>query len=150
MFRLIFRYVCLLCNKLFTSRYNIRMHLNTHTGRNVHTCPYCNIQFISRQSYESHIKVHGNSDSNAAGPHTDPNAAIASSKLEKDSNQNGPQIVSVKSINTFENVTHEEIQIEPDIIEEDNYLVRINDKKKWPFKQVHRFEKITAVEINHC
>ena len=150
MFRLIFRYVCLLCNKLFTSRYNIRMHLNTHTGRNVHTCPYCNIQFISRQSYESHIKVHGNSDSNAAGPHTDPNAAIASNKLEKDSNQNGPQIVSVKSINTFENVTHEEIQIEPDIIEEDNYLVRINDKKKWPFKQVHRFEKITAVEINHC
>ena len=132
MFRLIFRYVCLLCNKLFTSRYNIRMHLNTHTGRNVHTCPYCNIQFISRQSYESHIKVHGNSDSNAAGPHTDPNAAIASSKLEKDSNQNGPQIVSVKSINTFENVTHEEIQIEPDIIEEDNYLVRIyyDNKKK--------------------
>ena len=95
------------------------MHLNTHTGRNVHTCPYCNIQFISRQSYESHIKVHGNTDSN------DPSAG---SKLDKDggdSNQNGPQIVSVKCINAFENVTHEEIQIEPDIIEEENYLVRI-------------------------
>ena len=81
------------------------MHLNTHTGRNVHTCPYCNIQFISRQSYESHVKIHSNEDLK--------------------SEDNGPQIVSVKSIPSFENETHEEIQIEPDIIDENEQVTNL-------------------------
>ena len=34
-------------------------------------------------------------------------------------NENGPQIVSVKSISEFGYDTHEEIQIEPDIIDDD-------------------------------
>ena len=32
------KYVCLVCNKAYTSRYNIRMHCNMHTGKNVHRC----------------------------------------------------------------------------------------------------------------
>ena len=143
---LYFRYVCLLCNKLFTSRYNIRMHLNTHTGRNVHTCPYCNIQFISRQSYESHIKVHQTTKSQNPQTVKPPNYQTESTPPKNnlniirpiqvhsngnspnkmvESSHNGPQIVSVKSINTFDNEAHEEIEIEPDIIEEDNYQVEL-------------------------
>ncbi len=83
------------------------MHLNTHTGRNVHTCPYCNIQFVNRQSYESHIKLHAPSANSNGGLN------IAN---DSDNDCQVPQIVSVKSINTFDNETHEEIQIEPDII----------------------------------
>ena len=26
------KYICLVCSKTYTSRYNIRMHLNMHTG----------------------------------------------------------------------------------------------------------------------
>lgn len=95
--------MCLLCSKLYTSRYNIRMHLNTHTGRNVHTCPYCSIQFISRQSYEGHMKSHTEDEDDICDE------------------EKGLQIVSVKSIPVFEassNSSLEEIQIEPDIVQE--------------------------------
>ena len=121
------------------------MHLNTHTGRNVHTCPYCNIQFISRQSYESHIKVHQTTKSQNLQTTKLPNYQSTESTPPKnnlniikpvhsngnspnkmvESSHNGPQIVSVKSINTFDNEAHEEIEIEPDIIEEDNYQVEL-------------------------
>ena len=83
------------------------MHLNTHTGRNVHTCPYCSIQFISRQSYEGHMKSH------------------SEEAEEEISAEKGLQIVSVKSIPTFEgssNSSLEEIQIEPDIIQEEQVV----------------------------
>ena len=81
------------------------MHLNSHTGRNVHTCPYCSIQFTSRQTYEGHLKSH----------------TKESIKEEDNSivdHNAGPQIVSVKSIEHFEDsiTKTEEIQIEPDIV----------------------------------
>ena len=31
------KYICLVCSKTYTSRYNIRMHLNMHTGENGRT-----------------------------------------------------------------------------------------------------------------
>ena len=103
------RYVCLLCSKLYTSRYNIRMHLNSHTGRNVHTCPYCSIQFTSRQTYEGHLKSHTSNDSIAKDD--DENASIVAHQ-EPPNNNAGPQIVSVKSIGHFEKTLKtEEIQI---------------------------------------
>ena len=83
------------------------MHLNTHSGRNVHTCPYCSIQFISRQSYESHLKSHTDDD----------DSIISVTEQQK----SGLQIVSVKSIPNFEasgnnSLEEEEIQIEPDLV----------------------------------
>ena len=121
------------------------MHLNTHTGRNVHTCPYCNIQFISRQSYESHIKVHGNiaetanptngnnPDIRILNPPQNGNGYNGNGNSNKTNQSNppnaGPQIVCVKSINTFENEAHEEIQIEPDIIEEVDFQVLMLSNK---------------------
>lgn len=89
------------------------MHLNTHSGRNVHTCPYCNIQFISRQSYESHVKVHTSGSSSISVS----KYAEESKNKEQEKSNSGPQIVSVKSMQFDE--THEEIQIEPDIIDDD-------------------------------
>ena len=85
-----FRYVCLLCSKLYTSRYNIRMHLNSHTGRNVHTCPYCSIQFTSRQTYEGHLRSHTSNEPIGIGIKEEDSSIV-------DPNA-GPQIVSVKSI----------------------------------------------------
>ena len=120
-----------MCHKLYTSRYNMRMHLNTHTGRSVHTCPYCNIQFISRQSYDSHIKVHTSMQTVTGQPTSDDVSSkiitniddvtddMAESPDIEPTNENGPQIVSVKSISEFGYDTHEEIQIEPDIIDDD-------------------------------
>ncbi len=52
------RYTCLLCGKIYTSRYNIRMHLNMHTGRNVHTCEHCGRFFAHKHVFESHVRTH--------------------------------------------------------------------------------------------
>lgn len=85
------------------------MHLNSHTGRNVHTCPYCSIQFTSRQTYEGHLKSHTSNDSIAKDD--DENTSIVA-HLEPPINNSGPQIVSVKSIGHFEKTLKtEEIQI---------------------------------------
>ena len=53
-----FRYICLVCEKVYTSRYNIRMHMNLHTGNNVHTCEHCNRKFAHKHVYESHVRTH--------------------------------------------------------------------------------------------
>jgi len=52
------RYTCLLCQKVYTSRYNIRMHMNMHTGKNVHTCAYCGRYFAHKHVFESHVRTH--------------------------------------------------------------------------------------------
>jgi hypothetical protein len=52
------RYICLVCEKMYTSRYNIRMHMNLHTGNNVHTCRYCGRKFAHKHVYESHLRTH--------------------------------------------------------------------------------------------
>jgi uncharacterized Zn-finger protein len=52
------RFTCLLCQKVYTSRYNIRMHMNMHTGRNVHTCAFCGRFFAHKHVFESHVRTH--------------------------------------------------------------------------------------------
>ena len=52
------RYICLACKKVYTSRYNIRMHCNMHTGRNVHTCEFCGRFFAHKHVFESHVRTH--------------------------------------------------------------------------------------------
>jgi hypothetical protein len=46
------KYICLVCNKTYTSRYNIRMHCNMHTGKNVHRCKFCGRQFAHKHVFE--------------------------------------------------------------------------------------------------
>ena len=52
------RYICLVCGKAYTSRYNIRCHLNMHSGKNVHSCPYCNRFFAHKHVFDSHLRTH--------------------------------------------------------------------------------------------
>ena len=52
------RYICLVCDKMYTSRYNIRMHMNLHSGNNVHKCSYCGRHFAHKHVYESHLRTH--------------------------------------------------------------------------------------------
>lgn len=52
------RYICLVCDKMYTSRYNIRMHMNLHSGNNVHKCAFCGRNFAHKHVYESHVRTH--------------------------------------------------------------------------------------------
>lgn len=52
------RYICLVCDKMYTSRYNIRMHMNLHSGNNVHKCTYCGRHFAHKHVFESHVRTH--------------------------------------------------------------------------------------------
>ena len=52
------RFICLICSKSYTSRYNIRMHRNMHTGKNVHRCRFCFRHFAHKHVYESHVRTH--------------------------------------------------------------------------------------------
>ena len=52
------RYICLVCGKMYTSRYNIRMHMNLHSGNNVHKCAFCGRNFAHKHVYESHVRTH--------------------------------------------------------------------------------------------
>ena len=52
------RFICLICSKSYTSRYNIRMHRNMHTGNNVHRCKFCFRHFAHKHVYESHVRTH--------------------------------------------------------------------------------------------
>ena len=52
------RYICLVCDKMYTSRYNIRMHMNLHSGNNVHKCSYCGRHFAHKHVFESHVRTH--------------------------------------------------------------------------------------------
>ena len=52
------RYICLVCDKVYTSRYNIRMHMNLHNGTNIHTCTFCGRKFAHKHVFESHVRTH--------------------------------------------------------------------------------------------
>ena len=52
------RYICLICDKMYTSRHNIRMHMNMHSGNNVHKCGYCGRHFAHKHVFESHVRTH--------------------------------------------------------------------------------------------
>ena len=52
------KYICLVCDKMYTSRYNIRMHMNLHNGTNVHKCPYCSKTFGHKHVFDSHVRTH--------------------------------------------------------------------------------------------
>ena len=52
------RFICLVCDKMYTSRYNIRMHMNLHSGNNVHKCQYCGRHFAHKHVFESHVRTH--------------------------------------------------------------------------------------------
>jgi hypothetical protein len=95
------------------------MHLNTHTGRNVHTCPYCNIQFTSRQGYEGHLRSHSiNDDIKVYTENAEDDIAADEDDEDIGEDDFGPQIVSVKSssIDAFEGL---------DVNEEGNDLEEI-------------------------
>ena len=52
------KYICLVCDKMYTSRYNIRMHMNFHTGNNGHKCIFCGKTFGHKHVYDSHLRTH--------------------------------------------------------------------------------------------
>ena len=52
------KFICLVCDKMYTSRYNIRMHMNLHTGTNLYKCTFCTKTFGHKHVYESHVRTH--------------------------------------------------------------------------------------------
>lgn len=49
---------CLICNKNFHSKQNLRRHLQTHTGEKPHRCEYCELSFLRLSHLQRHIRVH--------------------------------------------------------------------------------------------
>ncbi|RZF43289.1 hypothetical protein LSTR_LSTR001550 [Laodelphax striatellus] len=49
---------CLVCNKNFHSRQNLRRHLQTHTGEKPHRCDYCDLSFLRLSHLQRHVRVH--------------------------------------------------------------------------------------------
>ncbi|XP_022201850.2 protein bric-a-brac 2 [Nilaparvata lugens] len=49
---------CLICNKNFHSRQNLRRHLQTHTGEKPHRCDYCDLSFLRLSHLQRHVRVH--------------------------------------------------------------------------------------------
>ncbi|KAI1284932.1 Transcription factor IIIA [Halotydeus destructor] len=51
-------YVCAVCDKDFKMKYNLKMHMTTHTGEKFFGCDKCDLMFISRPKLRRHQKVH--------------------------------------------------------------------------------------------
>ena len=102
------------------------MHLNSHTGRNVHTCPYCNIQFSSRSCYEGHIRSHTDNLYKE-----DDITEDSTEDLEEDI---GPQIVSVQSMSNEESGKH-------------NLPMLVDQPKTSTTLQVRPLNQMTAQDI---
>lgn len=49
---------CMICNKNFHSKQNLRRHLQTHTGEKPHRCEYCELSFLRLSHLQRHIRVH--------------------------------------------------------------------------------------------
>lgn len=51
-------YECKHCNKIFTKKYNLQSHLDTHNTDRIHACPHCNVTCARASDLTRHMKSH--------------------------------------------------------------------------------------------
>ncbi|QQP38448.1 Zinc finger protein 62 -like protein, partial [Caligus rogercresseyi] len=50
------RFICVRCGKHYTTNYNMRQHINIHTGKGLHACRYCKRSFTHKHVCEVRIE----------------------------------------------------------------------------------------------
>ncbi|RZC39959.1 zf-H2C2 2 domain containing protein [Asbolus verrucosus] len=49
-------YLCVYCNKGFTSPYSLKVHTRQHTNEKPYVCEYCPMAFPQKVSLMTHLK----------------------------------------------------------------------------------------------
>eukprot|EP00471_Norrisiella_sphaerica_P001915 CAMPEP_0184479576 /NCGR_PEP_ID=MMETSP0113_2-20130426/1250_1 /TAXON_ID=91329 /ORGANISM="Norrisiella sphaerica, Strain BC52" /LENGTH=414 /DNA_ID=CAMNT_0026857695 /DNA_START=159 /DNA_END=1403 /DNA_ORIENTATION=- len=52
------RYQCSFCKKIFRQRYNVVVHIRTHTGEKPHKCKFCGRGFAQKSNLKRHERAH--------------------------------------------------------------------------------------------
>ena len=51
-------FVCDLCDAVFTERYKLHRHIDTHRNKVAETCQLCGKFFESSKKFEKHLEIH--------------------------------------------------------------------------------------------
>ncbi|KAJ8316480.1 hypothetical protein KUTeg_006494 [Tegillarca granosa] len=49
---------CTICNKIFSHKGNLKIHMRIHSDERPFKCPYCQKRFTMKQNMEIHIRIH--------------------------------------------------------------------------------------------
>ncbi|GFT52589.1 hypothetical protein NPIL_649221, partial [Nephila pilipes] len=52
------QFPCSVCNKLFTEKSSVKIHMRIHSGEKPYTCKTCGKSYTQKANLKSHLKIH--------------------------------------------------------------------------------------------